>query len=72
MSRGTDVIRVKIWEVLHDTDGEGPTGDGTVIARFRRGDEAQRFAARNTCYGRPSTADATEVTRRLAQRWGVG
>jgi hypothetical protein len=62
---------VRVWEVLHDTDGEGPTGDGTVIARFRRESDATKFAAGLTCYGRPAKADSCDVPRRLAQRWGV-
>lgn len=62
---------IKVYEVLHDTDGEGPAGDGTVIARFRDKREAERFASGNTCYGRQATAELHEVPRRIAQRWGM-
>lgn len=62
---------VRVYEVLHDTDGEGPAADGTVVARFRREVDAKRFAAGRTCYGHPATVQADEVPRRLAQRWGL-
>lgn len=60
-----------IFEVLFDGAGEGPAGDGTHIARFRKRAEAEAFASRNTCYGRPCTAEAREVSRRLAARYGL-
>jgi hypothetical protein len=64
---------VVVFEVLHDTDGEGPAGDGTVIARFRKQADADRFAKQSTCYGRAiSTPVAgSSVPKRLAARWGV-
>ncbi len=62
---------MKVWEVLHDTYLEGPTGDGTVIARFRGEHDARDFASRQTCYGRPAAADSRDVSRRLARRWGL-
>ncbi len=60
-----------IYEVLYDTDGEGPTGDGTVIERFTDRGEAARFAAGNTCWGRPADASERDVSRKLARRWGL-
>lgn len=62
---------VTVFEVLHDTDREGPAGDGTVIARFRREALAETFASSHTCYGRPATVSKVTVSRRLAQRWGM-
>ena len=46
---------ITIFEVLHDTNGDGPAGDGTVVARFRA----------------KSEAEAREVSRPLARRWGL-
>lgn len=60
-----------IFEVLHDTDSDGPAGDGTVIARFRTLKSAETFASRHTCYGRPATVQEARVPYRLAARWGV-
>lgn len=62
---------IKVFEVLADTDGEGPTGDGTVVFRFRRKREADAFAARNTCWGHPASVSEHEAPLRLAQRWGL-
>ncbi len=62
---------VKVWEVLYDTEGEGPAGDGTVIARFRAERDAKAFAARQTCYGNPARATSTDAPRHVAERWGM-
>ena len=62
---------VIVYEVLHDTDTDGPAGDGTVIARFRKEDDAKRFSSNKLCYGFPATVNRTEVPRRIAQRWGM-
>lgn len=62
---------VKVWEVLADTEEEGPAGDGTVVFRFKAAKTAATFAAGSTCYGRPAKATLAEVPRRLAARWGV-
>ncbi len=67
----TRTATVKVWEVLADTDGEGPAGDGTVVSRFRSERDANAFAARSTCWGRAATASMVEVPRRIAARWGV-
>lgn len=67
MARG-----IKVFEVLYDTEGWGPTGDGTVIARFRDRAAAADFARGETCYGRPAAVDAARtVSVKLARRWGV-
>ena len=60
-----------VFEVLHDTDTDGPAGDGTVIARFRTRVKAEAFAKNRTCWGRPATVQETRVPYRLAARWGV-
>lgn len=61
-----------IYEVLHDTGRDGgPAADGTVIARFSKLIDAQRFADSKTCYGRSASVSSVNVSRRLAQRWGV-
>lgn len=63
---------VKVWEVLADGPGEGPAGDGTHVYRFRSEREATEFAKGKTLYGRDTvTADMVEVSRKLAQRWGM-
>jgi hypothetical protein len=62
---------VRVYEVLYDTESEGPAGDGTVIARFRKEREAETFARGETCYGRPAKASPVDAPRRLAQRWGM-
>ena len=62
---------ITIFEVLHDTNGDGPAGDGTVVARFRAKSEAEAFADKSTCYGRQAKAEAREVSRPLARRWGL-
>lgn len=62
---------VTVYQVLYDTDGQGPTGDGTVFARFRRAKDAEAFAKINTCYGRPTAVTIDQVPRRIAERWGM-
>lgn len=67
---------VKVFEVLFDgpEDGpSGPAGDGTFVARFRRGEKkaAEKFASENTAWGSPAKVTETEVPRRTAERWGV-
>jgi hypothetical protein len=61
---------IRIFEVLHDTDSEGPAADGTQIARFDDESEAKRFAAAHTVYGRPASVLIADVPRSLAERWG--
>jgi hypothetical protein len=60
---------VRVFTVIYDTDQEGPAGDGTVIARFKKQDNASSFAAANTCYGRPATVQIDDAPAKLAQRW---
>lgn len=62
---------VTVYEVLADIDGEGPACDGTKVFRFRSKRDADAFAAKATCYGRPASVDAFDAPRRLAQRWGM-
>lgn len=62
---------MKVYEVLADTDTLGPAGDGTVVFRFRTRREADTFAAKNTCYGRPCEVSDVIVPVRTAARWGV-
>lgn len=65
---------VVVYEVLFDGDSDGPAGpagDGTFVRRFRSEREATSFAKQNTCYGREAKAIRNEVSRRLAQRWGM-
>lgn len=62
---------VKVFEVLADGKGAGPAGDGTFVRRFRSQREAEQFASTATCYGQPATVTADEVSRKLAQRWGM-
>lgn len=64
-----------VHEVLYDLPSgkSGPAGDGTAIMRFsgRAIAEAKRFAATNTCRGRPAELQTdTDVPKRLAERWG--
>jgi len=65
---------VVIWEVSVDTpdhlysDWEMNT---TTVHRFKRQADAEALASRSTCYGRPATAHRAEVSRKLANRWGV-
>lgn len=61
-----------VFEVLADGAGDGPACDGTFIHRFRKEVDAQRFAARNTCYGRPATVQSSDgISRKTMQRWGL-
>jgi len=63
---------VRVYEVLHDTDREGPAGDGTVIQRFTLAADAAAFADENTCWERPcSDPVARDVPRATARRWGL-
>ncbi len=62
---------VRVYEVLIDTDGVGPAGDGTVVRRFKRLSDAEACAKHATCYGRPATVSASDVPRTLACRWGM-
>lgn len=62
---------VRVWEVLADTEREGPAGDGTEVFRFRSQREADAFAAKNTCWGRACTVSDVEVPRATAARWGM-
>lgn len=61
---------IVVYEVMIDTDGTGPMGDGTVIRRFDNAYNADLCAAENTCYGRPAYATKVEVPARIAARWG--
>lgn len=61
----------RVYEVLADTDSDGPAGDGTVVFRFRQKELAHRFALSRTCYGRPASVQVSDVPRRLAERYGV-
>lgn len=62
---------ITVYEVLADTDGEGPAGDGTKVFRFRRKRDADDFAKGATCWGVPATVSSVDVPRRLAARWGL-
>ena len=62
---------VRVYEVLADGAGEGPAGDGTFVRRFRDKGDAERFASGATCYGQPTSVNACDAPRRLAQRWGL-
>ena len=62
---------VRIYEVLYDVNHPGPAADGTVIYRSKSKREAETFASTRTCYGKPAEALAANVSRRLAERWGV-
>lgn len=67
---------VKVYEVLYDgaPDGpSGPAGDGTFVARFgpKKEKAANAFAEAHTCYGKPAKVLETDVSMRLARRWGV-
>lgn len=61
-----------VYEVLADGSGDGPACDGTYISRFKRAADAQRFASRSTCYGKPATVSVrNDVPKRLMDRWGL-
>lgn len=62
---------VRVYEVLYDLDCDGPMGDGLAVYRTRDAKAAAKFASENTCYGKPAKADANDVPRRLASRWGM-
>lgn len=62
---------IRVWEVLVDTNGAGPAGDGTIVRRFRSEKEAKSVASSSTCYGRPAEAKPFDAPRRLAERWGL-
>lgn len=61
---------IRVFEVLADIDGDGPACDGTKVFRFWHEREANSFAARSTCYGRPATVTSDVVSPQLARRWG--
>lgn len=58
-----------IHEVLFDGAADGPAADGTHVARFRKLTDAERFAAKSTCYGRQATVQTSEVSAKLFSRW---
>lgn len=59
-----------VYEVLYyDPRAAGNAGDSTHIARFRSKSAAERFAAGQSCYGQPATAERVEVPARVADRW---
>lgn len=62
---------VRVYEVLIDTNGLGPACDGTVVRRFRNEREAAQCAAQSTCYGASAKANAVDVPKALARRWGL-
>lgn len=62
---------VRVYEVLIDTDSEGPACDGTQVRRFRKESDAKTCADENTCYGRPATYSSTDAPRHVARRWGM-
>lgn len=63
---------VKVFEVLADGKGAGPAGDGTFVSRFRSERDAIDFASGKTLYGKRGVpVTSVEVSRQLAQRWGL-
>jgi hypothetical protein len=62
---------VKVWEVIYDGKGSGPSGDGTFIYRTRDQREAEAFAKQHTAWGRPTKAQMTEAPKHIAERWGI-
>lgn len=63
-----------IYEVFYyDARNSGPAGDGSHVARFGRKADAERFAqGKRAGYGDgAATVDRVEVSRALAQRWGI-
>jgi len=62
-----------VYEVLIDVgDDSGAAADGTHVMRFKRRDEADRCAAVSKGpHGQPARVNVAEVSKRLAQRWGV-
>lgn len=73
----TDMSKtIRVHSVLFDgpeNGPSGPAGDGTFIKRFgpRDAKAAETFASENTYYGRPAKVNVSQVSRRLAQRWGL-
>ncbi len=65
------MANVRIFEVLHDTAGDGPHGDGLATFRTRDRKDAESFAAGHTCYHKPATVEPVEVPVKLARRWGL-
>jgi len=49
----------------------GPAGDGTFVVRFRAEKDMKAYVKDKTYYGRPAQYHKEEVSRRLAQRWGL-
>jgi len=65
---------VTVHELIFHNDATpyaGAAGDGSFIQRFRSKTEAERFAASRHYYGKPCSVLTTDVSRKLAQRWGV-
>lgn len=59
-----------IWEVLYTHPRlDGVAGDGSIVARFRKQDAAESFAARNTYCGQPCKAEPYEPSPQLYKRW---
>lgn len=59
-----------VYDALTDPHG-GPAGDGTLIARFARGADADEWARGRTHLGRPAVVVPERVPKRLALRWGL-
>jgi len=49
----------------------GPYGDGSFTRHFRRREDAERFAKGLVYYAMPARVDVTDVSARIARRWGV-
>jgi len=64
---------VTVFESLIDgpEDGPaGPAGDGTFVVRAKTRKEIEKKVAGKTCYGREVKITETQVSLRLARRWG--
>ena len=65
---------IRVYEVLYDTglagDG-GPAADGHAVYRTRSKRDAEAWARRRECYGRPSSVATFDAPPRLARRWGL-
>lgn len=49
----------------------GPSGDGLFTRHFRRRQDAENFAKGLFYYAEPARVDVTDVSARIARRWGV-